>query len=48
MKITETPIPGLLIVEPRIFEDSRGYFYESYQKDRYFQEHMKSEFIQDN
>ncbi len=48
MKIIETTIPGLLIVEPRIFEDSRGYFYESYQKDRYFQNHMEAGFIQDN
>ena len=30
MNIIETPIEGLLIVEPRIFEDSRGYFFESF------------------
>jgi dTDP-4-dehydrorhamnose 3,5-epimerase len=48
MKITETPIPGLLIVEPRVFEDPRGYFYEYYQKERYFQNRMETEFIQDN
>jgi len=48
MKIIETKIPGLLVVEPRVFEDSRGYFFESYQKERYFQHAVKSEFIQDN
>ena len=29
MKITTTPIPDLLILEPRVFHDERGYFYES-------------------
>lgn len=48
MKITETPIPGLFIVEPPVFEDTRGYFYESYQKERYFKNQMRTEFIQDN
>jgi dTDP-4-dehydrorhamnose 3,5-epimerase len=48
MKIIETKIPGLLVVEPRVFEDSRGYFFESYQKERYFQHAVKTEFIQDN
>ncbi|MBN1986543.1 MAG: dTDP-4-dehydrorhamnose 3,5-epimerase [Prolixibacteraceae bacterium] len=48
MKIIETEIPGLLVVEPRVFEDSRGYFFESYQKERYFQHAVKTEFIQDN
>ena len=48
MKITETRIPGLLVIEPRVFEDSRGYFYESYQKNRYFLNQMETEFIQDN
>ena len=48
MKITETSIPGLLIIEPRVFEDDRGYFFESYQKERYIQFGVKAEFIQDN
>ena len=30
MKITTTPIEGLLIIEPRVFFDDRGYFYESH------------------
>jgi dTDP-4-dehydrorhamnose 3,5-epimerase len=48
VNIIKTPLPGLLIIEPRIFEDERGYFFESYQKERYFQNTMKTEFIQDN
>ena len=30
MKVTETKIPGLLIIEPRVFGDERGFFFESY------------------
>ena len=48
MKIIETPIPGLVIIEPRVLEDTRGYFFESYQKKRYLQNEIKTEFIQDN
>ena len=35
MKVTETYIPGLLIIEPDLFDDSRGYFFEAYQEERY-------------
>jgi len=48
MKITETPIQGLLIIEPLIFEDERGYFFESYNKIKYFNNGFDTEFIQDN
>jgi dTDP-4-dehydrorhamnose 3,5-epimerase len=48
MKIIETPLPGLLIVEPQVFEDSRGYFFESYQHQRYIDAGIESNFIQDN
>lgn len=48
MKITETLLPGLLIIEPRIFEDSRGYFFESYQEARYKEAGLNASFIQDN
>ena len=48
MKITETDIPGLLIIEPHVFEDSRGYFYESY-NERSFSDHgIDIIFVQDN
>ncbi|HKL32429.1 MAG TPA: dTDP-4-dehydrorhamnose 3,5-epimerase [Tangfeifania sp.] len=48
MKITETSLPGLLIIEPRVFEDSRGYFFETYQEERYKEGGIKTSFIQDN
>ena len=48
MKIHKTPIVGLLIIEPRVFEDDRGYFFESFQSDRYREAGIPSNFIQDN
>lgn len=48
MKITKTPIPDLLIIEPRVFEDSRGYFFESYNEATYKQAGINSIFVQDN
>jgi dTDP-4-dehydrorhamnose 3,5-epimerase len=48
IKITETGIPGLLVIEPRIFPDARGYFYESY-NERVFRENgLDFRFVQDN
>ena len=48
MNIIETSIAGLIIIEPRIFEDSRGYFFESFSQ-RQFDEHVaKVNFVQDN
>lgn len=35
MNIKETPLPGAYIIEPRIFEDERGYFYESYNQKKF-------------
>ncbi len=48
MKITETPLPGLLIIEPDVFIDPRGYFFESYQYRKYLDAGIDSQFIQDN
>lgn len=48
MQIKETDIPGLLIIKPKVFEDARGYFYESY-NERLFSEHgLDIRFVQDN
>ena len=48
MPFTETKFPGLIIFEPAVFEDSRGYFYESY-NDRVFSENnIHIRFVQDN
>lgn len=48
MKIIETPLQGLLIIEPSVFEDHRGYFVESFQSQRYFDSGIEAQFIQDN
>lgn len=48
MNCIETGLPGLLVIEPRVFEDDRGYFFESYQEVRYQQAGMVQPFIQDN
>jgi len=48
MKITETPLPGLLIIEPSVFNDQRGYFYESYNLQLYRDIGIEIPFVQDN
>lgn len=48
MKIVETPIAGLLIVQPTVFEDARGYFFESYNKKIFSEIGLNVEFVQDN
>lgn len=47
MKITEGPLPGLLIIEPKVFNDQRGCFYEVYQQQRYAEMGIPA-FVQDN
>ena len=48
MEIIKTPIEGLLIIEPRVFNDARGYFFEAW-KQAEFEEHIgKVNFVQDN
>jgi dTDP-4-dehydrorhamnose 3,5-epimerase len=48
MPFVETGIPGLIIFEPRVFADSRGYFYESYNADTFSKENIRLNFVQDN
>ncbi|HVW96550.1 MAG TPA: dTDP-4-dehydrorhamnose 3,5-epimerase [Mucilaginibacter sp.] len=48
MKVTETGIAGLLVIEPRIFSDDRGYFYESYNKTILSDCGITADFVQDN
>lgn len=47
MKISETLLPGLLILEPKVFHDDRGYFFEVFQQQRYAECGLPS-FVQDN
>ncbi|MBT2745404.1 MULTISPECIES: dTDP-4-dehydrorhamnose 3,5-epimerase [unclassified Lysobacter] len=48
MKIIETDLPGCLIVEPQVFGDSRGYFYESFNRDKLAQAGLDLNFAQGN
>ncbi len=48
MKVTETEIPGVLIIEPKIFGDNRGFFTELYHADRYATSGITMTFVQDN
>ena len=48
MKVTETSLPGTLILEPQVFGDSRGFFYESYHQARYHDKGITGNFVQTN
>jgi dTDP-4-dehydrorhamnose 3,5-epimerase len=48
MKVSKTEIDGLLIIEPEIYKDERGFFLESYQIKRYNDHGITDHFIQDN
>jgi len=48
MKVTQSELSGLLVIEPKVYEDHRGFFYESYNRQRYFEAGVKEEFVQDN
>ncbi|MCF8302205.1 MAG: dTDP-4-dehydrorhamnose 3,5-epimerase [Bacteroidales bacterium] len=48
MKITPSSIPDVLIIEPRVFEDSRGYFFEAYNQEKFYEQGLNMEFVQDN
>lgn len=48
MIVNKTHIEGLLIIEPDVFEDERGYFFETYSKLRYEEFGMDIDFVQDN
>ena len=48
MRIIETSLPGVLIVEPKVFPDARGFFVEMYHRERYQSMGLTAEFVQDN
>ena len=48
MKVIETALPDVLLLEPRIFEDERGHFFESYNKKTLKELGIDYEFVQDN
>jgi dTDP-4-dehydrorhamnose 3,5-epimerase len=48
LKITPTRIPDVLLVEPQVFGDSRGYFFESWHAQKYADQGLNAQFVQDN
>lgn len=48
MKVTETDLPGVLILEPRVFQDDRGFFLELYHRERFAEHGIVVDFVQDN
>lgn len=48
MTLIETPIKDLFVIEPKIWKDSRGYFYESFSAKFFAEHHINAVFVQDN
>lgn len=48
MELIKTPIEGLLVLQPRVFEDERGYFFESYNESNFQSQGLNIKFVQDN
>jgi dTDP-4-dehydrorhamnose 3,5-epimerase len=48
MNFIQTNIKGVMVIEPKVYPDPRGYFYESYQKKLFFQNGIRDTFVQDN
>jgi len=48
MKVIETALPGALILEPQVFGDARGFFYESYNKAKWIEAGIDADFVQSN
>jgi len=48
MKIERTNLEGVLIIQPDVFKDDRGYFFESYNLNKFINEQLELNFVQDN
>ena len=48
MKVIETDLPGCLLIEPRVFEDERGFFFESFNHDKLAAMGLQPQFVQGN
>ena len=48
MKVEATALPGVIIIEPRVFPDERGLFFETWSQARYAQAGVAEQFVQDN
>lgn len=48
MNFQPTELPGLIVIEPKVFEDARGYFYESYNEELFLKNGIEIHWVQDN
>ena len=48
MKFEKTKLDGVYIIEPRVFEDARGYFFEAFKKNEFEENIGEVDFVQDN
>jgi dTDP-4-dehydrorhamnose 3,5-epimerase len=48
LKVTTTPLSGVLILEPKVFGDARGFFFESYNENAMHDAGIRERFVQDN
>lgn len=48
MEVIKEPLPGLLVIKPRVFEDERGFFLETWEKTKYEEIGIAEQFVQDN
>ncbi|MGN7830507.1 dTDP-4-dehydrorhamnose 3,5-epimerase [Pseudoxanthomonas sp. 22568] len=48
MKIVETPLPGCVVIEPTVFGDDRGFFYEAWNAERFGKHGLPARFVQSN
>jgi dTDP-4-dehydrorhamnose 3,5-epimerase len=48
VKVSQTPLDGVVVIEPRVFSDDRGFFVETYRVDRYRDAGITLPFVQDN
>ena len=48
MEIIETELPGVVLIKPQVFNDPRGFFFESYRQDRLAKAGIAGNFVQDN
>ncbi|PWG78835.1 dTDP-4-dehydrorhamnose 3,5-epimerase [Pararcticibacter amylolyticus] len=48
MEFIQTDLPGVIVIEPKIWKDERGYFYESYNRELFRDAGIDTDFVQDN
>jgi len=48
MKFVETGLPGVILIEPKVFEDERGFFMETWRKSLFLEAGIEAEFVQEN